>query len=264
MKFLIKLSILFLIVSCKSDPKDDKAASETQSKNKIKSESPVEITPIAHATFVMKWSDEVIYVDPTGGAKAFNGMPEPDLVFITDIHGDHLNVETLQALPQSYDVVAPKAVYDKLPKSIQNRTKILSNGDEFTFHSFNIRGIPMYNITKERLKYHEKGRGNGYVIAKEGFKLYISGDTEAIPEMKKLENIDLAFICMNLPYTMSPEMAAEAVLSFKPKKVLPYHYRGLKDDKPHFYDVEKFKNLVISQNDSINVNLLDWYPNHSI
>ncbi|MGX1023298.1 MBL fold metallo-hydrolase [Psychroflexus sp. MBR-150] len=263
MKAFFKLSILLLIVSCKSEPKSDNKTSEHQQKTEAKKESPFKVMPIEHATFVMTWADEVIYADPTGGADAFRDMPKPSLVLITDIHPDHLNIETLQNIPQTYDIVAPKAVYEKMPKELQNKTKILSNGESFDFHGFNIKGIPMYNVTEGRLKFHTKGRGNGYVLSKDNYKVYISGDTEGIPEMRSLKDIDLAFMCMNLPYTMSPEKAAEAVLSFQPKKVLPYHYRGLKDDKPYIYDVEKFKELVLSQNDAIEVSLLDWYPNQT-
>lgn len=263
MKTCLNLFIILLIVSCKSEPRNDKKTSESQPKSEIKSESPVEIMPIEHATFVMTWANEIIYVDPTGGSEAFQDIAQPDLVFITDIHGDHLNIATLQSLPQTYDIVAPKAVYDKLPKELQNKTKILSNGESFNFHGFSINGIPMYNISKGRLKFHEKGRGNGYVITKDNFKLYISGDTEAIPEMKNLKHIDMALICMNLPYTMSPEMAAHATLSFKPNKVIPYHYRGLKDGETFYYDVQMFKEMVMSQDDNIEVGLLNWYPNQT-
>ncbi|RRO16383.1 MBL fold metallo-hydrolase [Flavobacteriaceae bacterium 14752] len=263
MKSILNFFILLLIISCKSEPKDESKTSKTEQKTETQKEIPVEITPIEHATFVMEWADEVVYVDPNGGVDAFKDLPKPSLVLITDIHGDHFNLETLKGLSQSFDMVAPQAVYDKMPKELQNKTKILANGKSFDFHGFNLKGVPMYNITEARLKYHEKGRGNGYVVSKDNYKVYISGDTEAIPEMKSLTDIDLAFMCMNLPYTMPPEMAAEAVLSFKPKKVLPYHYRGMKDGKPHFFSVEKFKEMVQSQNDEIEVSLLDWYPKKS-
>jgi len=261
MKILLKLFILLLIIGCKSEPKKEQNKTKPEPKQVNENQNPVEVMPIQHATFVMTWGDEVIYVDPNGGAEPFKDKPKPSLVLITDIHGDHFNLETLENLPPTFDLVAPKAVYDKMTKDFQNKTKILSNAKSFNFHGFKIEGIPMYNITEGRLKYHEKGRGNGYVISKDNYKVYISGDTEAIPEMKALENIDLAFVCMNLPYTMSPEMAADAVLTFNPKKVLPYHYRGLKDGKPHFYDVNLFKDIVSSENDNIEVSLLEWYPN---
>ena len=108
----------------------------------------------------------------------------------------------------------------------------------------------MYNLTADRLKYHNKGRGNGYVFTVGGKRIYISGDTEDIPEMRALKNIDVAFVCMNLPYTMTEEQAASAVREFKPKIVYPYHYRGS--------DVEKFKKLV-GEDSGVEVRLRDWY-----
>lgn len=119
-----------------------------------------------------------------------------------------------------------------------------------------IEAIPMYNLRKEALKFHEKGRGNGYILTLGGERVYISGDTEDIPEMRNLENIDIAFVCMNLPYTMTVESAASAVLDFKPKKVYPYHYRGTEG----LSDVGKFKTLVNEGDSSIDVIQLDWYP----
>lgn len=119
-----------------------------------------------------------------------------------------------------------------------------------------IEAIPMYNLREEALKFHEKGRGNGYILTLGGERVYISGDTEDIPEMRNLENIDIAFVCMNLPYTMTVESAASAVLDFKPKKVYPYHYRGTEG----LSDVGKFKTLVNEGDSSIDVIQLDWYP----
>lgn len=262
MKKYLTISIVLLIfVACKNDtqktPEINQTEQEVVSK---KSEMPFELTPIQHATFVMDWGNEVIYVDPTGGEESFKDFPEPTLVFITDIHGDHFNVETLNAIPQTFDVVAPKAVYDKMPENLQARTKIIANGESFDFHEFDIEAIPMYNITEERLKFHEKGRGNGYVISKDDYRIYISGDTEDISEMRSLKGIDLAFLCMNLPYTMTPKAAADATLEFKPEKVIPYHYRGSKDGERHFFSVENFKEIVITGNDEIEVELLEWYP----
>jgi L-ascorbate metabolism protein UlaG (beta-lactamase superfamily) len=113
----------------------------------------------------------------------------------------------------------------------------------------------MYNLTEDRLKYHEKGRGNGYVVTVGDVRIYISGDTEDIPEMRALENIDYAFVCMNLPYTMTVEQAASAVLEMKPRVVYPYHYRG----KGMMSDTKKFAALVAEDGD-IEVRQLDWYP----
>jgi L-ascorbate metabolism protein UlaG (beta-lactamase superfamily) len=113
-----------------------------------------------------------------------------------------------------------------------------------------IEAVPMYNLTAARLRFHNKGRGNGYVMTFGGKRVYVSGDTEDIPEMRALKNIDAAFVCMNLPYTMTPEQAADAVREFKPKVVYPYHYRGS--------DTAQFKKLV---GDASEVRLRDWYKN---
>lgn len=119
-----------------------------------------------------------------------------------------------------------------------------------------ITAIPMYNLREEALGFHEKGRGNGYVLQREGRRVYISGDTEDIPEMRALEEIDMALVCMNLPYTMTVESAADAVIEFQPAKVYPYHYRG----RPEVSDVEKFATLVKKGSSAVEIVQLDWYP----
>jgi len=115
--------------------------------------------------------------------------------------------------------------------------------------------LPMYNLTADRQQFHPKGRGNGYVLTLGAKRIYISGDTEDIPEMRQLENIDVAFVCMNLPYTMDVEAAADAVLDFKPKIVYPYHYRG----KGGMSDLEEFRSIVGAGDGDIEVRLLKWY-----
>ena len=134
---------------------------------------------------------------------------------------------------------------------------VLNNGDKKERYGITVEAIPMYNLREEASKFHEKGRGNGYVLNIDNQRLYFSGDTEDISEMRALKNIDKAFICMNLPYTMTPESAADAVLEFKPKQVYPYHYRG----RPDVSDVTQFKELVNAENSNIEVIQLDWYPN---
>jgi L-ascorbate metabolism protein UlaG (beta-lactamase superfamily) len=210
------------------------------------------IHPVNHATFVMTWNGHVIYVDPVGGAKRFEALPRPDLILITDIHGDHLDGPTLSAVASPKTaIVAPKAVEDKLPEALRKQTTVLGNGETKSLLGAEIEAVPMYNLTAARLQYHTKGRGNGYVITLGGTRIYISGDTEDIPEMRHLKNIDVAFVCMNLPYTMTPEQAANAVREFKPKVVYPYHYRGS--------DLQKFKELV-GENSGTEVRLRNWYP----
>ena len=215
------------------------------------SEGDLIVHPINHATFVMSWKDETIYVDPVGASKRFGGLPKPDLILVTDIHGDHLSPETLEAVAEAKTtIVAPSAVAEKLPEKLRKQTTVLPNGETKSVAGVSIESVPMYNLTADRLKYHNKGRGNGYVVTLGGKRVYLSGDTEDIPEMRALKNIDVAFVCMNLPYTMTEEQAASAVREFKPKIVYPYHYRGS--------DTEKFKKLVGSDS-SIEVRLRDWY-----
>lgn len=216
------------------------------------------ITPIEHASMVLDLDGTVIYVDPVGGKELYSKNTAPNLILITDIHGDHLDVPTLEGIVvENTKLIAPKAVFDKLPKNLQNKTLVLNNGEKTSDFEITFEAIPMYNLRTEALKFHEKGRGNGYVLEKNGERIYISGDTEDIPEMRNLQNIDVAFVCMNLPYTMTVDKAAEAVLAFKPKTVYPFHFRGTDG----LSDVSKFKTLIEAGNPQINITQLDWYPN---
>lgn len=209
------------------------------------------VHPINHATLALQWNGVTIYVDPVGEKERFKGLPSPDLILLTDIHGDHLSKQTLEALAKTETkLVAPSAVGDQLPADLLERTTILNNGKKTELRGISIEAIPAYNTTPERLKFHAKGRGNGYVVTLGGKRVYISGDTEDTPEMRALRNIDVAFLCMNLPYTMTVQQAAEAVRAFKPKIVYPYHSRGS--------DLEKFKALV-GANAGVEVRLKDWY-----
>ncbi len=218
------------------------------------------ITPIEHATAVIEYNDLTIYLDPVGGAEAFTGHNDPDLILITDIHGDHLNVETLEALNISKaKIICPQAVADKIPSSFDPLIDVLQNGEKKERFGIVVEAIPMYNLRAEAKSFHVKGRGNGYVLNLGGERLYFSGDTEDIPEMRSLKNIDRAFVCMNLPYTMTVESAANAVLEFKPKKVYPYHYRG----RPDVSDVTLFSSLIEKGNPNIEVVQLDWYPKNN-
>lgn len=215
------------------------------------------IQPVFHGSLVLKWNGQTIYVDPYGGADAFAGLGDPNLILITDIHGDHMNVETLDGLnTKSAKLVVPRAVADQLPGSYKDRLIILANGEETRLGEITIKAIPMYNLPDDESSRHKKGRGNGYVLEIGGKRIYISGDTEDIPEMRQLKNIDVAFVCMNLPYTMDINQAASAVLEFQPAIVYPYHYRG----QGGLADVEGFKQLVEKGEKKIEVRLRNWYP----
>lgn len=219
-----------------------------------------EITPIMHATAVVKWDDQIIYTDPTGGAEAFAGFPPAGIVLVTDIHGDHLSTSTLAVVMESNaDLVVPEAVKNLLPENLAARARVLKNGESIDLKEFKITAIPMYNLPEASSTPHTKGRGNGYLIEKGEVSLYVAGDTSATPEMKALMGVDVALIPMNLPYTMSVDEAALGVLAFKPKKVYPYHYRG----QDGLSDVNKFKELVNAEDPSIEVVLLNWYPSQT-
>ncbi len=225
-------------------------------------ETRVEVMPLSHATFVLTAGDRVVYNDPVGGAAAFADMPPADLILVSDIHGDHLDTATLGALLRDSAhtkpgtmIVAPAAVRAEFPPAIAARTKVMTNGEKLNVNGIDIEALPMYNLREEALQFHPKGRGNGYVIALGGERIYIAGDTEDIPEMRGLTNIDKAFVPMNLPYTMPVEAAADAVLAFAPAQVYPYHYRGTEG----LSDVEAFAKTV-GAGGKTEVVLFDWYP----
>ncbi|MEJ6791236.1 MAG: MBL fold metallo-hydrolase, partial [Lacinutrix sp.] len=231
----IRYSFVILLAFCLLACKNDKKKNANDANLEV---SELKITPIEHATMVLEYNGKTIYVDPTGGKEAFETFPKADYILITDIHSDHMHLNTIEALEtKAATIIAPEAVYEMLPKNFRKKTDTMINGSKVDYETFSIEAIPMYNLREEALKYHSKGRGNGYVLTFGKERIYISGDTEDIPEMRKLQNIDKVFICMNLPYTMTVESAADAILSFKPHQVYPYHYRGTEG----YSDVEKFK-----------------------
>jgi L-ascorbate metabolism protein UlaG (beta-lactamase superfamily) len=214
------------------------------------------IQPIQHASLILTVHGLTIYADPSG-ADNFKGQAPPDIILITDIHGDHFDMKTIDAVKKTGTLLlVPQVVADKLSTVDKNRVIVLKNGDETTKSFISIRAIPMYNLPESSTAMHTKGRGNGYILGIGEKLIYISGDTQGIPEMRSLKNIDVAFICMNLPYTMDVKEAADAVLAFKPKIVYPYHYRG----KDGLSDVNTFKSLVEAGDKNIEVRLRNWYP----
>ncbi|WP_424927090.1 MBL fold metallo-hydrolase [Amaricoccus tamworthensis] len=187
----------------------------------------ITIHPIEHASFVMETPLGTIHVDPVGEASAYADLPAPELILITHEHGDHYNVDTLTALAgENTRIISNPAVHDMMPPELQEKTTAIGNGENASWGDLGISAIPAHNTTEDRMQFHPPGRDNGYVLDFNGFRVYISGDTEDIPEMRALENIDLAFVCMNLPFTMDATAAASAVLEFQPTYVYPYHYHG--------------------------------------
>lgn len=208
----------------------------------------VEITPITHGSVQLELDGKVIHIDPWGQGD-YSDAPKADLILVTDIHGDHLDPELIaKLLKEGTVVVAPAAAADQLEGEI-----VIANGETKTVAGISIEAVPMYNLERgpEPGKlYHDKGRGNGYIVTLGGKRIYFSGDTACVPEVKALENIDVAFMTMNLPYTMPPGEAAECVRAFEPKVVYPYHYRGS--------DLNAFTS-ALKDKPNIEIRLRDWY-----
>ena len=255
---LLVLGLIFLGV--RMTPEKSSENREVTETNIPEVAQAITITPIEHATAVINIADIVVYTDPIGGGIAFSGKPSADIILLTDIHGDHFNTSTLSAVVHDKTVIiAPAQVAAQLPTTLKDKTTVLANGEKAEIKGVSIEAIPMYNIPERADEAHTKGRGNGYVLEKDGARVYVAGDTEGTSEMRALKNIHVALIPMSLPYTMSVEDASEAVLAFAPTMVYPYHYRG----STGLSDIEKFKELVNKSNSDIEVVLLDWYPAES-
>jgi len=212
------------------------------------SAGPVKITPLYHASTRIEAGGKTIYLDPAKPAK-FAGLPKADLILITDIHGDHMDPESIKEISQAdTEVLAAPAVVQTVTGA-----KPIANDETKNWQGWTIEAVPAYNLKRGPAAgqlFHPKGRDNGYILTYGGKRFYFSADTEGVPEMRALKNIDVAFVCMNLPYTMPPEEAADAVKAFHPKIVIPYHYRGS--------DLSVFKKAL--EGTGIEVRLLDWYP----
>ena len=212
------------------------------------SAGPVKITPLYHASTLIEAGGKTIYLDPAKPAK-LAGLPKADLILITDIHGDHMDPDSIKEINRAEtEILAAPAVVATVASA-----KPIANGETKSWQGWTIEAIAAYNLKRGPASgklFHDKGRGNGYVLTYGGKRFYFSGDTEGVPEMRALKNIDVAFVCMNLPYTMPPEEAADAVKAFHPKVVIPYHYHGS--------DLAVFQKGL--EGTGIEVRLLDWYP----
>jgi L-ascorbate metabolism protein UlaG (beta-lactamase superfamily) len=216
----------------------------------------LKITPVFHASLFIEAGGKVIYIDPTKPGN-FAGLPKADLILITHDHGDHVDHDGTSinvVKKDGTEIWTPSAVHGFITTST-----VMGNGETKKWGKFTIEAVPAYNTVrgpKEGQFFHPKGVGNGYVITYGGKRFYFSGDTEAEPELKALKKIDVAFICMNLPYTMTTDEAADLVKAINPKVVIPYHYRAMPAT-----DLNAFKAKL--EGTKIDVRLLEWYPKAS-
>ena len=253
------LVLLLTGLACKekkgADMDSDPFVEQTQAALPVP--NPVQVHPVSHASAVLRWDGRTVYMDPVGHVALYSAYPAPDLIVVTDIHGDHFSPETLEALGnEGTEIIVPEAVFAQMRNALAERATVLANDSVLTAAGITVTAIPMYNLREEARDFHIKGRGNGYVLERDGYRVYISGDTEDIPEMRALRDIDMAFVCMNLPYTMTVDRAADAVLEFRPARVYPYHYRG----NPDVSDVAEFRSRVEAGGGSVQVVQMDWYP----
>ncbi len=190
----------------------------------------LKMTFIGHGTLMFELNGTTIHIDPVGRYADYTTLPKADLILITHQHGDHLDPAAIgQILKDGTEIFCNTACLEKVPSA-----KVLKNGDKAEYKGISIEAVPAYNLVHKRDNgnpFHPKGEGNGYVLTIGGNKIYIAGDTENIPEMKDLKKIDIAFLPMNLPYTMTPQMVADAAASFNPKILYPYHYGNTQVDQ---------------------------------
>jgi L-ascorbate metabolism protein UlaG (beta-lactamase superfamily) len=205
---------------------------------------------VDHASFVMRWGDLTIYNDPVGGAAPYDGLPRADLILVSHQHGDHFNAGTIQAVraPEGL-IIAPASVYGALSPALRAASIPMANGESTNVLGMIIEAVPAYNDR------HPRGAGNGYVLTVGGRRLYMSGDTGAIPETRELTAIDVAFLSMNLPFTMSVSQAAGVIRDFRPRVLYPYHYRN---QDGSLANLEALKRDV-GRDAGVEIRVRDWY-----
>lgn len=187
------------------------------------SDGPLIITFVGHASLIFEWKNEVIHIDPSSREANYYKLPKATKIFVTHDHGDHCDPASLKAITQDNT----KTFMSALAHEKWNQGMVLRPGQQVSVDGVDIETLPAYNLVHKRDNgefYHPKGVGNSYLLSFGGLRIFIGGDTENTPEMKALKAIDIAFLPMNLPYTMTPEMVADAAKAFKPRILYIYHY----------------------------------------
>jgi len=215
-KYIITLSIILLLTPAWSTTM---FKSDTLSTTK----GDIVLTFLGHGTLMLQFGKTVVHVDPVSEYSDYSALPRADLILVTHAHSDHLDPEAIALIRQdSTRIVAAPVCRTKLPEAT-----LLANGDKIQIGEVAVEAVPAYNLIHMRASkqpFHPRGEGNGYIIRFGGMSVYIAGDTENTPEMKALKGIDVAFLPMNLPHTMTPEMVADAARAFQPRILYPYHY----------------------------------------
>jgi len=210
----------------------------------------VVVHPINHASVVLGWNGRMIYVDPVGGATPYTGLARADLILVTHSHSDHFSATTLAVITnRGATVIAPQAVANSLSGGLRSMTIVLTNGASTTALGLGIEAVPAYNAN------HPLGTGNGYVLTIGERRFYFSGDTGDIPETRALPRIDVAFLCMNIPFTMNVAQAASVTRAFRPAVIYPYHFRN---QDGTFADLNSFTQQV-GNDVGVEVRIRKWY-----
>jgi len=220
MKAILILPLVVLVLA----PALSSGQTEFESDTFATSGPVLKITFIGHGTLMFTWGDLIIHIDPVDQMADYSALPDADLILITHEHGDHLNADAIEKISQP----ATQIIYTALCAEKLSGHTVMANGDEETVLGITIEAVPAYNIVNTRPNngqpYHPPGSGNGYVLTFGDMRVYVAGDSENTPEMKALTDIDIAFLPMNLPYTMTPEMVADAARAFRPGILYPYHF----------------------------------------
>ena len=216
-------AVVLALVACAGFAKGNGGDTMFQEEIIQTSAGELKITFVGHGTLMFTFGGKIIHVDPVSREADYSKMPKGEVILITHEHRDHLDPKAITAVRKEGTAIL---LTEKCAPAVTGGT-VMSNGDVRTVEGLKFEAVPAYNIVHERTSgkpFHPRGQGNGYIVTFGDKRVYVAGDTENVPEMKKLESIDVAFLPMNLPYTMTPEMVADAARAFRPKILYPYHF----------------------------------------